>query len=83
MKGSDIPTLMVISAIKFYQKTISFDHGLFKSKYPNGYCKFYPTCSEYGVQALQKKGLFKGLFLISKRLVRCHPWSKGGVDEVV
>ena len=68
--------------IRLYQKTISFDHGIMKAFYPHGFCKFHPTCSEYAVQAIDKKGLFKGSFLIAHRLLRCNPWSKGGVDEV-
>ncbi len=69
--------------IKFYQKTISFDHGLLKPLYPNGFCRYYPTCSEYAAQAIEKKGIVKGSFFIIKRLSRCHPWSKGGVDEII
>ncbi len=74
---------LALFTIKLYQKTISFDHGIFKSMYPNGYCKFYPTCSEYAVQAIEKKGITKGTFLTLRRLSKCHPWSQGGVDEVV
>lgn len=45
-------------------------------------CKFYPTCSAYGLEALQLHGAVKGSWLIVRRLVRCHPWSTGGVDPV-
>lgn len=68
--------------IRFYQKTLSFDHGMLKSLYPNGFCRYYPTCSEYAVQAIEKKGLFKGSFYIIYRLLRCNPFSKGGVDQL-
>ena len=45
-------------------------------------CKFHPTCSEYGLTALETHGAAKGVVLIVKRLSRCHPWSMGGVDYV-
>lgn len=68
--------------IRVYQKTISFDHGLLKFMYPHGFCRYYPTCSEYAHQAIDKKGLYRGSFLIGKRLLKCNPWSKGGIDPV-
>ncbi len=71
-----------VFVIKFYQKTISFDHGLLKPLYPNGFCRYYPTCSEYAAQAIEKKGIARGSFLIIKRLTRCNPWSEGGIDKV-
>lgn len=45
-------------------------------------CRFYPTCSQYSVEALKKHGLVKGLWLSIKRLVRCNPFCKGGYDPV-
>ncbi|OGN53425.1 MAG: membrane protein insertion efficiency factor YidD [Chlamydiae bacterium GWC2_50_10] len=45
-------------------------------------CRFYPSCSEYGIEAVQKHGPAKGLWLTSKRLLKCGPWHRGGVDEV-
>ena len=45
-------------------------------------CRFYPSCSEYGVQALQKYGIFKGGWLTVKRIARCHPFNPGGYDPV-
>lgn len=43
-------------------------------------CKFHPTCSQYALDALRKYGLVKGSYLAARRLLRCHPWSHGGVD---
>jgi len=43
-------------------------------------CRFYPTCSEYSVMAVQKYGILKGSLKTLWRLLRCNPWSKGGVD---
>jgi len=45
-------------------------------------CRFTPTCSQYGKEALKKHGLFKGLYLTLKRLSSCHPWGKSGHDPV-
>lgn len=43
-------------------------------------CRFYPSCSNYSKEALQKHGVFKGLWLTLRRLCRCHPWNPGGID---
>lgn len=45
-------------------------------------CKYYPTCSEYMKQAIEKYGAFKGMSLGIKRLIRCNPFSKGGYDPL-
>jgi putative membrane protein insertion efficiency factor len=45
-------------------------------------CRFYPTCSDYAIEAVQKYGAWRGGGLILKRLSRCHPWNPGGVDPV-
>lgn len=73
--------LLLLKGIKFYQKTISPDHGAFKALRPYGYCKFHPTCSEYSYQAIKKYGLFTGGLKSIKRIFRCTPWSKGGIDK--
>ena len=44
-------------------------------------CKYYPTCSQYALDALREFGLFRGLVLAGWRLLRCNPWSMGGVDH--
>ncbi len=72
----------VVLPIIIYQKIISLDHGPLKFLHPHGYCQFYPSCSEYCRQAILKKGLIVGAGLSIWRLMRCHPWSKGGVDEI-
>lgn len=45
-------------------------------------CRFYPTCSEYALAAVEKYGVFKGVYLSLKRILRCHPFSKGGYDPL-
>ncbi|HWE08588.1 MAG TPA: membrane protein insertion efficiency factor YidD [Solirubrobacteraceae bacterium] len=45
-------------------------------------CKYYPSCSEYAVQAISRFGILRGLVLAAWRLLRCNPWSRGGYDPV-
>jgi putative membrane protein insertion efficiency factor len=45
-------------------------------------CKYYPSCSEYAVQAIKQFGILRGLVLAGWRLLRCNPWSRGGLDPV-
>lgn len=73
---------LLIWLIKIYQKTLSLDHGPFRAFRPNGQCKFHPTCSMYAIQAIEKHGSVKGSWFALKRIGRCHPWAKGGVDQV-
>lgn len=74
---------MAVWAIKLYQKTLSFDHGPLKHYYPHGFCRFHPTCSQYGVESIQKYGIIKGGLKTIWRIIRCNPWNKGGNDPVV
>ena len=60
--------------IRLYQKTVSPLMG--------ERCKYYPSCSEYAVQAISKFGILRGLVLAGWRLLRCNPWSRGGFDPV-
>lgn len=45
-------------------------------------CRFYPSCSQYAVIAVQRHGAVRGTWLAARRLLRCHPWNPGGVDDV-
>lgn len=45
-------------------------------------CRYWPSCSEYALQAIQKHGVLKGGLLGAWRIMRCNPWSKGGIDPV-
>ena len=71
-----------IFAIRIYQKTLSPDHGPLKKLYPNGFCRYYPTCSEYTAQAIGVRGMVIGIGLGAWRICRCNPFSRGGYDPV-
>lgn len=75
-----LPKQPILLLIKLYQKTISPDHGLPRYAFPHGYCRFFPSCSEYGYQVIKKRGLVIGLPKTLWRILRCNPWGKGGVD---
>ncbi|MBL7890067.1 MAG: membrane protein insertion efficiency factor YidD [Bacteroidia bacterium] len=66
--------LLFIALIRFYQYAISPLLG------PS--CRFTPSCSQYGVEAIQKHGPFKGGYLTIKRFLKCHPWGGHGHDPV-
>ncbi len=68
---------ILIKIIEWYQKNISV---YLESK--NVRCKYYPTCSEYTKQAIEKYGAFKGSLLGLARILRCNPFSKGGYDPL-
>jgi uncharacterized protein len=65
---------IVTAPLRFYQRAIS--PGL------PARCKYYPSCSEYAVQAVRRYGILRGFVLAVWRLLRCNPWSHGGVDFV-
>ncbi|MCD4694495.1 membrane protein insertion efficiency factor YidD [bacterium] len=77
-----LPRHSAVIFIKFYQKTLSFDHGLFKHMFPYGYCRFRPTCSDYAIESIEKYGMIKGGIKATWRILRCNPWNKGGYDPV-
>ncbi|MFH1187774.1 MAG: membrane protein insertion efficiency factor YidD [bacterium] len=73
----------ILKLIRLYQKTLSFDRSWLSIFFPNGYCRFQPTCSEYSYQAINKYGLRKGGWLAIKRIIRCNPFNKGGADPLL
>jgi uncharacterized protein len=77
-----LPRKIVVFFIKTYQKTFSPDHGILKGFFPRGYCRFTPSCSQYGVEAIEKYGVIKGGLMTSWRIIRCNPFNKGGYDPV-
>jgi putative membrane protein insertion efficiency factor len=71
----NLPRLPVLAVIRLYQLTIS-------RALPGGTCRFYPTCSHYGYQAIAKYGLIKGGGMAVWRVLRCQPLNPGGYDPV-
>lgn len=65
---------LFIGLIRAYQRYIS------PLKPPS--CRFYPTCSSYGIQAIEKYGAIRGTFMTIKRILKCHPFHSGGYDPV-
>lgn len=65
---------VLIKMIKFYR--------LYISPLKRPCCRFYPTCSQYAIDALEKYGLIKGSFMAIKRILRCNPFFEGGYDPV-
>ena len=66
---------MTILLIRFYQKILS-------PFLPANTCRFYPTCSHYAIDAVERYGTPRGLYLFLKRFLRCHPLHPGGYDPV-
>lgn len=73
-KAKKILILPFVGLVRFYQ--------LFISPLLGSNCRFTPTCSHYMLEALEKHGLIKGLYLGIKRIFRCHPWGGSGYDPV-
>jgi len=66
--------LLIITPIRLYQKLIS-------PVLPPT-CRFHPSCSDYMIEALEKHGIGRGIYLAARRILRCHPWNPGGIDPV-
>ena len=71
----NLPRIILLSLIRLYQLT-------FSRLMPTNTCRFYPSCSHYGYQAIYKHGVIKGSFLAVWRIMRCNPFTKGGFDPV-
>jgi putative membrane protein insertion efficiency factor len=65
---------LALMLIRFYQKAIS--------PHLPASCRYYPTCSAYAYEAVKKYGVFRGLNLAFRRILRCHPFHPGGFDPV-
>jgi len=72
---TNFPRWFLLVLIRAYQAVVS-------PALPPDTCRYYPTCSHYGYQAIYKYGAIKGSFLAIKRIFRCNPFSAGGIDPV-
>jgi hypothetical protein len=75
LKLENIPRLLLLAPIRLYQVTLS-------RTLPPDTCRFYPSCSRYGYQAIYKYGALKGGLMAAWRLLRCNPFNPGGFDPV-
>jgi putative membrane protein insertion efficiency factor len=71
----NLPRWPALAVIRLYQLT-------FSRLVPSNSCRFYPTCSHYGYQAIYRYGILKGGWLATWRVLRCQPFSRGGYDPV-
>ncbi len=69
-----VPAYVAIALVYVYRLTLSPLVG--------GSCKYHPSCSRYAIDALRRYGAVRGSILVGWRLLRCNPWSHGGVDRV-
>ncbi len=69
-----VPGLVLLGLLWVYQQVVS------PLTPPS--CKFYPSCSSYAVTAIKRHGAVRGTWLAVRRVLRCHPWAAGGVDDV-
>jgi putative membrane protein insertion efficiency factor len=68
------PRVLLLAPLRLYQRIFSPALG--------ARCKYYPSCSQYAAQAIERFGILRGLVLAGWRLLRCNPWSHGGFDPV-
>lgn len=71
---------LILMLIRFYQKTISPDHGFIFPGSTILRCRFYPSCSQYTHEAIDRYGVAKGILKSIWRILRCNPFSEGGID---
>lgn len=74
---------LILKLIRFYQKTSLFHIWPLRALFlTDSACRFQPTCSEYTYQAIERYGIMRGSILGFRRILRCHPWNKGGDDPL-
>jgi putative component of membrane protein insertase Oxa1/YidC/SpoIIIJ protein YidD len=78
----NLPAKIFVALINVYQLVISPDHSWLKAKYPYGYCRHFPSCSEYAKQVIVKDGFIRGIFKAFIRISKCNPWSKPSFTSI-
>ena len=74
---------VAVFCIRLYQVFLSPDRNMIGWKAPYVGCRYEPSCSEYAIQAVRQYGLLKGSIASCKRILRCHPYAKGGYDPII
>jgi putative membrane protein insertion efficiency factor len=69
-----LPRNVCVLILRAYRAVISPLYG--------DVCRYYPTCSHYALQAIQRYGVVRGVWMGTRRIARCHPWAEGGIDDV-
>lgn len=69
-----LPRNVCVLILRFYRAVISPLYG--------DVCRYYPSCSSFTLQAIQRYGVVRGVWMGTRRIARCHPWAAGGVDDV-
>ena len=83
LRATDKIRLVPMGIIRIYQHTISPDHSPLMTRIlPGGVCRFYPSCSQYTYEAIEKYGVIKGSLMGAWRILRCNPFNPGGHDPV-
>ncbi len=77
-----LPRRLAIATVKLYQATLSPDHGPLQSLHPHGFCRHHPTCSDYGISVLRRRGFVVGSLLSIIRIVSCNPWKKPSDEKI-
>ncbi len=82
MASLTAPQRIAVKILRVYQLTLSPDHSWIRARRLMGTCRFHPTCSDYGIQAITEHGFWRGLWLTTKRVARCNPFHAPGFDPV-
>lgn len=78
-----LPRNTIVLLIRGYQATLSPDHGPLKHLFPHGYCPQSPTCSQYAIETIAKRGVAIGVPLAAWRVLTCNPWKKPSREKIL
>ncbi len=73
----------IVTMVQWYQKVLSFDHGILGRIFPHvRVCRYHPSCSQYMIEAVERFGVVRGVWMGVRRVLRCAPWGSSGDDPV-